>query len=130
MHEFSICRGLLDQVDRIAAAHGARRVARVTLRIGPLSGVETALLERAFAAARAGTVAATAELDIETAEVRVRCRACASETAAEPNRLVCASCGAHDVVLAGGDDLMLKNVELIAETPDETSETARETAHV
>jgi hydrogenase nickel incorporation protein HypA/HybF len=113
MHEFSICRGLLDQVDRIVRVNGAESVARITLRIGPLSGVEIHLLERAFEAMRAESVVADAVLEIERTQVRVHCRACGAETAPTGGRLVCGSCGAHEVVLSQGDELMLKDVELV-----------------
>ena len=50
MHELSICQALLDQVENVARDHGARRVSRVALRIGALSGIEPELLEHAFVA--------------------------------------------------------------------------------
>ena len=48
MHELSICNALLDQVERIAAERGAHSVAKIVLRIGPLSGVEPELLRNAY----------------------------------------------------------------------------------
>ena len=48
MHELSVCQGLLDQVTGIARQHQATGVARIRLRIGPLSGVEPQLLQQAF----------------------------------------------------------------------------------
>ena len=113
MHELSICQSLLDQVMRIAAERSAEAVTRVTLRIGPLSGVEPELLREAFPLARAGTVAARAELVIESLPVRVRCDACGAETDAAPNRLVCGACSDWHTRLASGDELMLVSVELI-----------------
>ncbi len=87
MHELSICLSLLDQVERIAREHGADRVERILLRIGPLSGVEAPLLANAYPLAAAGTIAEHATLDIEPAVIRVKCTACGAETEAEPNRL-------------------------------------------
>ncbi|MCW8959436.1 MAG: hydrogenase maturation nickel metallochaperone HypA, partial [Gammaproteobacteria bacterium] len=52
MHELSLCRGLLQQVSELAREHRAQTVSRITLRIGPLAGVEIPLLESAFAIAR------------------------------------------------------------------------------
>jgi hydrogenase nickel incorporation protein HypA/HybF len=72
MHELSICQSLIDQVEDIAREHGATGVERILLRIGPLSGIEPALLRNAYPLAAAGTVAESAELVIEPAPVRVR----------------------------------------------------------
>lgn len=112
MHEFAICRSLLDQVTAIAERHGAARAISVTVDIGPLSGVEPALLDRAFSVARIGTCAQDAELSIESAAIRVRCRSCAAESTATANRLVCAHCGDWRTDLLAGDELFLTSVEL------------------
>ncbi len=44
--------------------------------------------------------------------MRVRCRTCKAETDAEPNRLICASCGDFRTELLSGDELLLVSVEL------------------
>lgn len=112
MHELSVCQSLLDQVQRIAADHGAERVERILLRIGPLSGVEAPLLRNAFPLAAAGTIAEDAVLDIEPAPVRVHCVTCGAETDATPNRLLCGACGDWHTRLVSGDELLLANLEM------------------
>ena len=101
MHELAICQALLEQVEGIAREHSGR-VSRVCVRVGPLSGVEPQLLERAYFLARAGTAAEESELVIESAPVRVRCRSCGAESTASANRLLCAACGNWQTVLAAG----------------------------
>jgi hydrogenase nickel incorporation protein HypA/HybF len=113
MHELSVCHALLDQVALIAKRHHAANVGHITVRIGPLSGVEPGLLAQAFPLARAGTLAETAELVIEPAPVRVRCGACDAETDASANRLLCGACGDYHTRLVGGDELLLVSVELL-----------------
>lgn len=39
MHELSVCRALIAQVEKTARQHGAAGVKTVRVRIGPLSGV-------------------------------------------------------------------------------------------
>jgi hydrogenase nickel incorporation protein HypA/HybF len=43
----------------------------------------------------------------------VRCETCGAETEAEPNRLICATCGDYHTRLVSGDEMMLMSVELI-----------------
>ena len=70
MHELSVCTALMEQVERIAREHQAGRVERIVLQVGPLSGVETPLLQRAWPLASIGTLAEDAELVIEIASVK------------------------------------------------------------
>lgn len=115
MHELAVCQGLLQQVNRIAAEHNARRVEKIHIQVGPLSGVETDLLESAFPIARAGTLASDARLIIHTMPVRVHCEICDTESDATPNRLLCAQCGDWHTRLVGGDELLLERIEMQAE---------------
>ena len=112
MHEYSVCLALLEQVEQIAREHRARRVERIVLQLGPLSGVEAPLLEHAWPLAAAGSIAVDAELVIETAPVRVRCTQCGAESEAQANRLLCASCGDYRTQLISGDEMLLANLEL------------------
>jgi hydrogenase nickel incorporation protein HypA/HybF len=116
MHEMAICQALLEQLEDVARQHSAR-VSRVHLAIGPLSGVEPGLLERAYPLASAGTAAEGSELIIETAAVRVRCPRCGAESTASAQRLLCAECGNWQTELTGGDELLLMKVELSQDSP-------------
>jgi hydrogenase nickel incorporation protein HypA/HybF len=122
MHELSICQALLDQVEQIARDHGALRVERILLQVGPLAGVEPALLQHAYPLAAAGTVAESAELVIETIEVRVHCQDCDVESAAAVNRLLCGSCGGYRTRLVSGDQMLLARVEMALPDTGETPE--------
>jgi hydrogenase nickel incorporation protein HypA/HybF len=112
MHELAVCQGLMRQVEQVAATHGATAVAHIVLQIGALSGVEPPLLERAFAIARAGTVAQEAELEIRTGPVVVQCRECGGKSAVPPNRLLCSYCGEWRVRVVEGEELLLLSVDL------------------
>jgi len=116
MHELSVCRAMLSQVSAIAARHRADAVAKITLRIGPLSGVEPRLIRDAFPIARAGTVAERAELIVEQTPVRVRCLRCGAESDCKPNRLLCSACGDTRTQLLSGDELLLVSMDLTPAT--------------
>jgi hydrogenase nickel incorporation protein HypA/HybF len=84
--------------------------------VGPLAGVEAQLLERAYELARAGTVAAEATLEIEATPIRVVCRVCGAHSEVQPQRIVCGACGDWRTHLESGDELILAQVELLANT--------------
>src|SRR3989344_3124691 len=113
MHELSVCRALIRQVQDIAREHRAMAVTSVKVQIGPLSGVEADLLKQVFPLASAGSVAEAAQLVIEKLSIRVRCESCGAEAAAEANKLVCGACGDWHTRLISGDEMLLASVELI-----------------
>lgn len=112
MHELSICQALMEEVARVAREQRARRIVSVTVRVGPLAGVEPALLTSAYPLASAGTVAADSRLIVERSEVRVRCTECGAQSLAHCTRLLCASCGSWRVAVLEGEELLLTGVEL------------------
>lgn len=112
MHEFAICQALLQQLEELVARHGASGVRRLTVQVGPLSGVEPGLLASAFAVARRGGCARRAQLLIESLPLRVRCTSCQSEGQAAHDRLSCGVCGSPRTQLLSGDELLLRRVEL------------------
>ncbi len=126
MHELAVCESMLRQVRALAAERGARSVGAISLRIGPLSGVEPELLTHAFSIARAGAYTEQARLEIETIAIALHCRDCGAESGAAPNRMLCSKCGSWRVDLVHGDEMLLASVELQledsepndAQTPD------------
>ena len=112
MHELAVCQALIDEVRRLATNLDAQRVCSITVQVGPLSGVEPALLEQAYTIARAGTVAESASLVLETTELRILCETCDAEAAVSLPRLVCPSCGNWRTKLIAGDELVLARVEV------------------
>jgi hydrogenase nickel incorporation protein HypA/HybF len=112
MHELSICQSIIDQVTQIAAQHEAQSVTKVIVKIGPLSGVEAPLLERAFAIASAGSIASDAILETHTMPIRIRCNLCSHENEASINQLLCNACGSWQTSLLSGDEMLLQSIEL------------------
>lgn len=112
VHELSICQALLSQVTAIAREQGAQAIERIVVEVGPLSGVDGALLARAFEVARLGSCAAEAALSIDTPQVTVTCLSCGARSHAAPNRLLCDACGGYRTRIITGDELNLRRVEL------------------
>lgn len=112
MHELAICQALIGEIESQAKARQAECVTAVHLEIGPLAGVESELLKRAYSIATAGTIAENARLVIEMLPVRVRCQLCHAESDATVNRLVCGACGDWHTSVVSGDELLLSSIEM------------------
>jgi hydrogenase nickel incorporation protein HypA/HybF len=117
VHELSICQALLSQVTDIAVGYRTAGLAqatvdKITIEIGPLSGVDPSLLRSAFDVMRARGCAAAAELVIEPVVVQVECVACGTISAAAANRLICAQCGGYRTSIVSGQELRLLRVEM------------------
>jgi hydrogenase nickel incorporation protein HypA/HybF len=112
MHELCVCLSLLQQMVKIANERNAVAVEKIFLQIGPLSGIEPALLRNAYPLAAAGTVAADAELIIEASDVVVSCTECGAEGPATANRLLCSACGDFRTTLVSGDEMILQRMEM------------------
>jgi hydrogenase nickel incorporation protein HypA/HybF len=110
VHELAICQALLQQVSEVAWQRGADVVERIEIVVGPLSGVDAALLQHSFAVLRRGSVAAEASLVIEPAGVCVECLVCGACSDTIANRLVCGACGGFRTRLIAGDELRLTRV--------------------
>jgi hydrogenase nickel incorporation protein HypA/HybF len=111
VHEVGLCEGIVEAVERRAAG---RRVARVRVRIGALYRVVGPALDQAFELVAGGTVAEGAAVDLVVVPVRAACRACGGTSEVDEVPIACPSCGAADLDLTGGDELVLESIHLEA----------------
>jgi hydrogenase nickel incorporation protein HypA/HybF len=112
MHELSLAAELVSQVGEIARREGAARIARIEVRIGPLSGVDREAFAFAFPFAAEGSLAEGAALDIEAVPLVVECRACGASTQPEYPIILCAACASGDVAIVSGDDFRIVAMEV------------------
>ena len=114
MHEMSLVQGLFQQLHVIAKEHNGTKVTRLTMSIGPLSGVVIDSFTFGFdILSKEDDLVRGAVLEIVTPPVTYRCSGCdhAFETVAErPEK--CSKCGDSILIPEGGDDLILQQVEM------------------
>ncbi len=111
MHELSIARSI---VAIVGDAAKGRRVRRVTLEVGKLSGVMTEAITFCFGTVAEGTVLEGATLEIKQVDGRARCNACGVEFATETLFTPC-GCGSRHFERLQGEELNIKSMELEAE---------------
>jgi hydrogenase nickel incorporation protein HypA/HybF len=108
MHEFGLCEGIVDAVQRRAAG---RQVARVKVRVGVLHRVVEGAFQQAFTHAAQGTEAENAAVDLVMIPARALCQACSAEVETEDFIAVCPRCGSVNLDCTAGDELVLESIE-------------------
>lgn len=112
MHELSIMEDALLQAFERTQRAGARRVHRVKMRIGEISGVAPDALRFAFDVATRDTPADGAEFELEVVPVKCRCRSCGSDF--QPDGLIyeCPTCQALSSDVLQGREIELTSLEV------------------
>jgi hydrogenase nickel incorporation protein HypA/HybF len=119
MHELSIASALIGQVCEHAASAGAERVAKISIRMGALSGISRALYF-CFPSASRGTMCEGATLHIEEVPLTVMCAHCvAIKTPAALYNFRCPDCGRPTPKVLTGREMQLVSVELVAPCLDD-----------
>jgi hydrogenase nickel incorporation protein HypA/HybF len=113
MHELSIAHSLVETAVEAAERAGARRVTRVLLRLGALSGVVRNALEFGYEITTQGTLLEGSELVIEELPVIVDCDACHTQTTLHDMQgFACPACGAPGPRMIQGRELELQSIEI------------------
>ncbi len=108
MHEFGIMQEMLATILEHAAG---RRVRRVVLQIGALACVVPEAMRFSFDAGKTGTLAESAELEIQHQPGRGRCRSCGIEFELTDPLALCA-CGSASIKWLSGQELRITEMEV------------------
>lgn len=109
MHELSVTQNI---VAIVGEATNGRRVTRVTLEIGKLSGVMVDAVAFCFDVAAQGTALEGASLEIHEIDGLARCEACGLEFEAETLFDPC-PCGSFRSKRIRGEELIVKSIEMM-----------------
>jgi hydrogenase nickel incorporation protein HypA/HybF len=109
MHELGITQNIVAIVGE--AAKG-RRVTRVTLEVGKLSGVMSDAIAFCFEVVAQGAGLEGATLEIREIDGRARCEACGLEFEAETLFTPC-PCGSRLSKRIRGEELIVKSIEMV-----------------
>jgi hydrogenase nickel incorporation protein HypA/HybF len=109
MHELAITQSVVEAVvERV----GERRVTRVRLSIGRLSGVVVDSVRFCFDLVAEGTTLEGAELAVDEPTGHCRCVDCTAEFDVDDPIVLCPRCGSADVDVQSGRDLRIVSVEV------------------
>ena len=108
MHELGITRNIVAIVSE--AAKG-RKVRRVTLDVGALSGVMGEAISFCFESVAKATPLEGATLDIRQIAGRARCNDCGSEFQ-QPSLFAPCDCGSRRLTRLQGEELLIRSMEI------------------
>ena len=109
MHELGITQEVVALADEAAAG---RKVTRVVLEIGKLSGVLPDAVRFCFPMCAEGTAVAGAVLEIVEPMGKGRCRACGGEVELDRPFGRC-GCGSSDLDWVTGSELRVRELEVV-----------------
>lgn len=112
MHELSLARGLITEIQKAAVKEHAHKVTLVRLVIGPCSGIEREAFELAFPLAAEGTLMEAAVLITEDPPISVRCRNCEAITTPPTTNIACQKCKSYHVDILNGREFCVKSIDL------------------
>ena len=112
MHEASLVRSLLQQVNDLLIEHDGQSVEAIRIEMGPLSGVERLLVEIAFEQQVDDTPCRGATLHVEEVPLSTICRNCNHEFNIERFRFVCPACDSNHVQITGGEEFGVLDMDV------------------
>ncbi len=112
MHEFSIVDSLLHLAEEHASKHNAKKVTKLEIKIGVLSGVEPELLQTAFDTFKEGTICEESEFIMKIQPVVVKCQNCGFEGELSKDEYLCPKCQSAEIKIIDGEDMYLMSLEL------------------
>jgi hydrogenase nickel incorporation protein HypA/HybF len=110
VHEQSIVKNLLRQADQVRRAHNGQRLVEVRVEIGPLSGVEPALLQSAFLQLCNGDLLSS-RLVIDEVDLIAQCKSCGGQFTVRDFCFRCPTCQGN-VKVVQGDQIHLVSVQI------------------
>ena len=113
MHEMSLMESVVEIACETAAQHGATRIRAIRLDVGQLSHVDPDALLFCYDAVRRGSLAETADLEINRVAGEGWCLDCVKTVPLAERFGACPDCGRHRVQMTAGDELKIRDMEVI-----------------
>jgi hydrogenase nickel incorporation protein HypA/HybF len=112
MHESSFTESLLSLVLTKAKEAGAKKITRVDVVLGEVSGIVDDCVRQFFDILKEDSIASTAELVFEKKPLVLKCRHCGNEFTPADNRWGCPACHEANAEIISGRDCYLQSMEV------------------
>ena len=112
MHELAMVESIYDVIMDKIREYGVKRVTRVRLVVGELTGVEDTTMKACFEVVTEATPVEGAELVIDRVPIAVKCRVCGNEYETKIPFAACAACGNRSLKIISGKELYIDSLEV------------------
>ena len=112
MHELSITQGFLSIALEQAKAAQAKKITKIQLTIGELSGIVDDCVQFYFDLLSEGTIAAKASLSFDRPPTKLRCRNCATTFSPDNLNWACPNCQEQKVEIVSGRECYIESIEI------------------
>ena len=112
MHELAITQSMFDLVLQHAEKAGARKVGKINLVIGEMTGVVGECVQFYLEFLSKGTVVEGAVLDVTTVPAKARCRDCGGTFELKEFDWTCPGCSGKSLEAIGGRELFVESIEV------------------
>ena len=111
MHEIRIAGDLFNIILAVAEKEHLSKVTKVNITFGKMVQIVPEIFEFAFRETVRDSVVMAAELDIEIAGIRLKCRNCGNDFQPEDNLFWCKICNSYETDIIQGKELFIKSIE-------------------
>ena len=112
MHELTITQSMLDIVLEQAEKADAKKVSRINLTIGELSGVVEECVQFYFGFLAKETLAEGATLSFTTVPATARCQSCHKPFKLKEFDWTCPRCRGNNIEITTGKELLVNSIEV------------------
>ncbi len=112
MHELAVTEEILHKAEEIALQEHALRVTDIYLQIGKLSGIIDESVQFYWNALCEDTICAQANLHFEAVPALIDCEDCGNQYELDHDLIPCPACGSMNLKIAGGEEFILKSIEV------------------
>lgn len=113
MHEMAIVESIMEIIEHQAAMHNAKKIVKVSLEFGALTGVMPEAINFGFEVLSKGGIAEGAVVDINILPIKFYCLECAKEVTVEEYQPYCPVCSSASVkIIQGKDEMRIVSLEI------------------
>ena len=112
MHELAITQSMFDLVMKHAEQAEAKKVKKINLIIGEMTGVVSECVDFYLGFLSKGTIAEGAVLNVETVPAKAACRDCGETFELKEFDWTCPGCGGTSLQISSGKELFVESIEV------------------
>ncbi len=112
MHELSIAKSIIQIIEKAFESDFNKKITKVHLNIGRLSGIETDALTFGFSIIRKDTILANAELEINLINGLAKCKKCGTSFEMNSYGIPCPNCAEFSIDILQGKDMKVTQISV------------------